>query len=79
MEQILAKLADSIPATIAVIVVVVLFLKEQARLQKEFSTQLSRLITAIDKLSDRLTAVEKATGPRGKKRVSRPRKKVRNV
>lgn len=74
MENILAKLAESIPSTIAVIVVVILFLREQARLQKEWSAQMERLVEAIDKLSERMTDVERAIPT-----ATKSRKKARNV
>jgi len=68
METILAKLAENIPSTVAVIVVVILFLREQARLQKEWSVELSRLVKAIDTLSERVRDVEHSV-VRGKKRM----------
>ena len=66
MEAILEKLADSIPATIAVIVVVVLFLREQARMQKEYSKQLERVVSALDKLTERIADLEKGQRQRQK-------------
>lgn len=68
METIVAKLAENIPSTVAVIVVVILFLREQARLQKEWSVELSRLVKAIDTLSERVRDVEHSV-VRGKKRM----------
>lgn len=69
MEELLIELARNIPSTVAVIVVVVLFLREQARLQKEWTDQMSRLVEAIDKLSERVTDVEKALPYRRRKRA----------
>jgi hypothetical protein len=68
METILAKLAENIPSTVAVIVVVVLFLREQARMQREWSEQMERLVKAIDGLSKRVTEMEITVRPRRKRR-----------
>lgn len=89
MEEILAKLAESIPSTIAVIVVVVLFIREQARLQKEWSNQMdkaqkewsnqmNRVVDALDKLSERMTYLESSLNAEAHNRI-RPRKNNRNV
>jgi len=88
MEEILAKLAESIPSTIAVIVVVVLFIREQARLQKEWSnqmdkaqkewsSQMDRVVNALDKLSERMTYLEISLDAAEDR--PHPRKNNRNV
>ena len=76
METILAKLAENIPSTVAVIIVVVLFLREQGRMQKEWSDQMERLVKAIDKLSERVTDVEIAFKPTARRKSTRRNRNV---